>query len=312
MRAFVTGAGGFVGRHLVAALQSDGWNVLAAGGPADDGAALRVDLADEAALHAALERAKPDVVFHLAAQSFVPESLRAPHETYATNVLGTARLFAAMRAYAARAGAMPRLVFPSSAEVYGARDAASLPLLETLAPNPGNPYAASKAAAEAILLGEMHAFGGDVVIARAFNHIGPGQSESFAVAGFARGLARIAAGGDPVLLVGNLDAERDFLDVRDVVRAYTALAQRGQSGEIYNVCSGRAVAMRELLRGLITIAHTAVEVRADPERMRTSETPISFGANAKLVERTGWSPRIALAQSLRDIYEDARSTTRAR
>lgn len=302
MRAFVTGAGGFVGHHLMAALQADGWEV----------SALRVDLADDAGLRAALEGAAPDVVFHLAAQSFVPQSLSAPHETYVTNILGTARLFAAMRAYTASANAMPRLVFPSSAEIYGARDAASMPLLETLAPNPGNPYAASKTAAEAILLGEMRAFGGDVVIARAFNHIGPKQSESFAVAGFAHGLARIAAGADPVLLVGNLDAERDFLDVRDVVRAYLALAQHGQSGEIYNVCSGRAIAMREMLRELITIAHVAVEVRGDPTRMRPSETPISFGSNAKLVERTGWSPRIGLAQSLRDIYDDARSTTRAR
>ncbi|HEY9085672.1 MAG TPA: GDP-mannose 4,6-dehydratase [Candidatus Tyrphobacter sp.] len=312
MRALVTGAGGFVGRHLVAALHDDGWEVAAAGGPSDEEFSLCVDLADDASLADALERAEPDAVFHLAAQSFVPESLRNPQETYATNVLGTVRLFAEIRAYAARSGTMPRLLFTSSAEVYGARDPGELPLRESLAPQPRNPYAASKAAAEAILLGEMRALGGDVVIARAFNHIGPGQDERFAVAGFAAGLARIAAGGEPVLNVGDLGAERDVLDVRDVVLAYLALARRGEGGEIYNVCSGRAIAMRELLRKLIGIARVPVEVRNDSARMRPSEIAISFGSNAKLAERTGWSPRIRLAQSLRDIYEDARSKTRAR
>jgi GDP-4-dehydro-6-deoxy-D-mannose reductase len=309
-RALVTGAGGFVGRHLVEALRADGCEVLAAGGPTDGDVALRIDLADEASLRDALERARPDVVFHLAAQSFVPESLRDPQETYAANVLGTARLFAQVRAYAERAGATPRLFFTSSAEVYGAREPSELPLRESFAPQPRNPYAASKAAAEAILLGEMRALGGDVVIARAFNHIGPGQDPRFAVASFALGLAKIAAGGEPVLNVGDLGAERDMLDVRDVVRAYLALAQRGRSGEIYNVCSGRAIAMRELLRELIGIARVPVEVRTDPARMRPSEIAISFGSNEKLVEATGWSPRINLVQSLRDIYEDARNRAR--
>ena len=306
MRALVTGAGGFVGRHLTAELQGQGWDVTAAGGPADSTLALRIDLTDEDSLRDAVEGAEPDVVFHLAAQSFVPESLRAPQETYEVNVLGTARLFSALRAYAVGAGATPRLFFTSSAEIYGARGTSDLPLLESSSPQPRNPYAASKAAAEAVLLGEMYAFGGDVVIARAFNHIGPGQSERFAAPSFARGLAEIAAGGERVLEVGNLDAERDILDVRDVVRAYVALAQHGECGEVYNVCSGHAVAMRDLLRELILLAGVPVEVRTDPKRMRPSEVPVSIGSNAKLVERTGWSPRITLRESLRDIYDDAR------
>jgi GDP-4-dehydro-6-deoxy-D-mannose reductase len=181
-----------------------------------------------------------------------------------------------------------------------------LPLTEMSSPRPRNPYAASKAAAEAMLLGEAHAFGLNVIVTRAFNHIGPGQSDRFAVAAFASGLARIAAGGERVLLVGNLESERDFLDVRDVVRAYTELARSGRTWEIYNVCSGRAVAMRDVLRELVAIAHVPVEIRADPDRMRPSDTPISFGSNAKLVAATGWSPRITLVQSLRDIYADAR------
>lgn len=295
MRALVTGASGFVGPHLVAALSDAGWDAV----PCD------ADLGDAAGLRATIERARPDVVFHLAAQSFVPESLQAPERTYEVNVLGTARLFAAMRA-ASGGGRIPRLLFTSSAEVYGARDASEMPLVETLAPRPMNPYAASKAAAEAVLLGELHAFGGDVVIARAFNHIGPGQSDRFAIASFALGLARIAAGGPNVLEVGNLDAQRDVLDVRDVARAYVALATGGRSGEIYNVCRGAAISMRDLLGTLVAIARVPVEIRIDPSRLRPSDVPLSVGSNEKLVQTTGWAPRIAPADSLRDIYADAR------
>jgi GDP-4-dehydro-6-deoxy-D-mannose reductase len=304
MRALVTGAGGFVGRHLREALAKDGWDVFAAGGTADENVDARIDVRDRDAVRDVVAQAEADVVFHLAAQSFVPESLADPRETYETNVIGTATVAWAVRG---DKKARPRLFFVSSAEVYGTRDASELPLRESLAPKPANPYAASKAAAEAILLGEMRALGGDVVIARAFNHIGPGQSERFAIAGFALGLAKIAAGGPKVMPVGNLDAQRDFLDVRDVVQAYIALAKRGESGEIYNVCSGHAVAVRDMLGELIRIAHVPVEVRSDPERMRPAEVAVAYGANAKLVERTGWAPRYTIAQSLRDIYDDARN-----
>ncbi len=296
MRALVTGASGFVGQHLLEALTTDGWTAVPDA----------TDLADEDGLLAALERARPDVVFHLAALSFVPDSLHAPEETYAVNVMGTARLSSALRAYAGRHGGVPRVLFTSSAEVYGSRASAEMPLAETFELRPANPYAASKAAAEMLLLGEMRALGGDVIIARAFNQIGPGQSEKFAVASFAHGLAKIAAGASPLLEVGNLDAQRDVLDVRDTARAYVALARNGERGEVYNVCRGTAVTMRDLLGELIVIARVPVEVRADPAKMRPSDTPLSFGSNAKLLDRTGWAPRIKMTDSLRDIYEDAR------
>lgn len=296
MRALVTGASGFVGPHLLDALARDGWECVAAD----------VDLGSEDALRETIDAARPNVVFHLAARSSVVESLEEPDETYAVNAIGAARLARVARAHGERAGKAVRVLFTSSAEVYGARDPSEMPLLETLAPRPCNPYAASKAAAEALLLGEMRALGGDVVVARAFNHIGPGQSERFAVASFAQSLARIAAGDANVLYAGNLDAQRDVLDVRDVVRAYVALAVHGERGETYNVCRGSAVAMRDLLGRLIAIARVPVEVRIDPERLRPAEIPISFGSNVKLVERTGWQPRIALEESLRDIYDDAR------
>jgi GDP-4-dehydro-6-deoxy-D-mannose reductase len=301
MRALVTGASGFVGRYLVEALRRDGIEVFACGGPHDAGEEyFRIDLADQQSLAAALDAARPTVIFHLAAQAFVPESLASPIATYEINAIGTARLAQAVRAYDS---APPRIVFASSAEVYGVRDASDYPLHEDLDLRPANPYGASKAAAEAILLGEFRSFGTEVVISRAFNHIGPGQDERFVVASLAAQLARIAAGGPPQLFVGNLNSARDFLDVRDVVEAYVALARDGDRGEIYNICSGGAVTIRDVLRELIAIARVPVEVREDSTRMRSGEIPLSVGSSEKLRTRTAWTRRIPLIRSLREIYE---------
>jgi GDP-4-dehydro-6-deoxy-D-mannose reductase len=306
VRALVTGAKGFVGRYLVDALRAEDAEVLACGGPNDRGEHdCIIDIRDARTLQRAFEAFRPTLVFHLAAQTFVPEALRAPIDTYESNAMGTARLAHAARDYAADSPV--RIVFASSAEVYGARDPSEYPLRESLDLRPGNPYGASKAAAEAILLGEARSFGTDVVIARAFNHVGPGQREEFVVASLAAQLARIAAGGPPQLLVGNLNAARDFLDVRDVAAAYIALARGGERGEVYNVCSGRAVAIADVLRELIGIARVPVEVREDPRRVRSADIPLSVGAPEKLRARTGWMPRIPLPRSLRDIYEAARA-----
>lgn len=305
MRALVTGASGFVGRHLVEHLAANGHTVTAAGGPHDAEEMLPIGLRDIDSLHAALDLARPGAVFHLAAQAFVPRSIEDPAETYATNVAGTANLLQALREHRRRSGTNVRLIFVSSAEVYGAQPSRAMPLTETLAPNPVNPYAASKAAAEAIVLGEVRSLGVDAVITRAFNHIGPGQNERFAVPAFATQLAAIAAGGDPVMLVGNLEAKRDFLDVRDVVAAYAALAQHGKSGEIYNVCSGTAASMRDILSELIRIAHVPVEVREDPARMRPADVPLLYGSNAKIREATDWVPAIPLRATLQDVYQEA-------
>ncbi len=292
MRALVTGAGGFVGPYLVDALRQ--------GANAE---ACEVELGGVPELRAALDAFRPTVVFHLAAQTFVPDALRAPINTYEVNVMGTARLAEAVRTYAGEP--RPRIVFASSAEVYGARDSSEYPLRETLDLRPRNPYGASKAAAEAILMGEARSFETDVVIARGFNHIGPGQKEHFVVASLAAQLARIAAGGPPQLFVGNLDTARDFLDVRDVVAAYVELARHGERGEVYNVCSGSAVTIRDVLRELIAIARVAVEVREDPARVRSTDIPISVGSAEKLRAHTGWAPQTPLPRSLRDVYTAA-------
>ncbi len=189
---------------------------------------LPLDLADLSNLRAVVEIAQPELIFHLAAQAFVPDANRDPLGTYDTNALGTARLFEAARLPAVA----PRILVVSSGEVYGSRRASDYPLAETLAVSPATPYAASKAAAEAFALAACRTYGIPAIVARSFNHIGPGQDARFAVPSFARQLAAIAAGAEPVLHVGNLKALRDFLDVRDVVSAYISLAERGRSGDL--------------------------------------------------------------------------------
>lgn len=305
MRALVTGASGFVGQYLVNALRGEGCEVLQCGGPHDRFQLdYALDLGDVRSLRYAVETARPTVIFHLAAQTFVPNAMQTPMETYETNAMGTARLAQAVREYSGEP--RPRLFFTSSAEVYGSRTPSKYPLREKLDLRPSSPYGASKAAAEAILIAEARSFGLDVVIARAFNHIGPRQDERFVVASLAAQLARVAAGEAETLFVGNLQPARDFLDVRDVVAAYVALARDGESGEVYNVCSGAAIAIRDVLGELIRIARVPVEVREDPARMRKTDVPLSVGDPAKLRARTGWRPQIPLERSLRDIYEAAR------
>lgn len=308
MRVLVTGGNGFVGSHVVAALRARGDDVFSARRSPEGAGHLALDLSDAASVARVVERARAQIVFHLAAQAFVPEAIADPLATYETNVLGTARLLEALRALRDGGGPAPRVVVASSAEVYGPRPPEAGALDESLALRPANPYGASKAAAEALAQGTARTYGLDVVIARGFNQIGPGQDPRFVVPSFARQLAAIAQGGvEPVLHVGNLEARRDFLDVRDAVEAYLLLAERGERGEAYNVCSGRATPIREVLRLLIGRAGLPVEIRQDPARMRPSDNPLIVGNPAKLSARTGWTPRYGLEESLRAVYDDARA-----
>jgi GDP-4-dehydro-6-deoxy-D-mannose reductase len=311
MRVLVTGANGFVGRHLTRALRAAGHDVVAAGGPHETDPFVPLDLLRAGDVARVVAQAAPQAVVHLAGQAFVPVSLREPLATLELNALGTARLLEAVRDQQPAGAAPVRTLVVSSSEVYGVQRPDRMPLDESAQLLPANPYAASKVAAEACALAWHRAYGADVVVARPFNHIGPGQDERFAVSTFARQLAEIAAGGPPLMYVGNLTAERDFLDVRDVVAAYVALLENGRPGEVYNICSGKAVRLQEVLRQLITIARVPVEVREDPERMRPSDLPILVGDAAKLRAATGWTPQVALAATLRDTYADARERVAA-
>jgi GDP-4-dehydro-6-deoxy-D-mannose reductase len=306
MRILVTGANGFVGRHLCAVLTERGHTVVAAGRPQEGAGVVPLDLQDALNVRAVVDSARADAVAHLAAQAFVPQAIADPWTTHDVNAGGTLRLLEAIRAARDAGASDPRVLLVGSADVYGPQPDSAYPLAETTSLRPTNPYAASKVAAEAYGLAAAASYKLGVVAVRTFNHIGPGQDRRFAVASFAWQLARIAAGANPLLLVGNLEAERDFLDVRDVAAAYALVLEGGgEAGEVYNVASGWAVPMREVLRQLVTIARVGVEIRDDPARLRPADVPRLVGNASKLRRATGWEPTFSLAAALRAIYADA-------
>ena len=310
MRALITGADGFVGQGLVRELQDAGYEVhggsravrmpLRTLDPVRVSAMRwhRLDLSDVDSMRAAVNASRPDAIFHLAAQSNVPASIANPAETFEVNLLGTVRLLDACRQEAPDA----MLVVAGSADVYGMADQAEMPLREDAPLRPANPYAASKAAAEVSTLQYARSGWVRALVTRSFNHTGPGQSEAFAVPSFAKQVAAIRAGAQPpVLRVGNLGALRDFLDVRDVVSAYRLLAQAGSPCRVYNVCSGVAVSMREIVDRLIAIAGVDVSIEEDPARMRPSDTPRLVGDASALRQATGWAPTIPLERTMTDL-----------
>jgi GDP-4-dehydro-6-deoxy-D-mannose reductase len=312
MRALVTGADGFVGQWLIRSLLEAGDEV--AGATRGDHTRLTtlevdaatqvrwlsVELLEPETLAAAVKEARPDAVYHLAAQASVAQSLVDPTGTIETNVIGTANLLEACRAHAAGA----TVLVVGSAEIYGAVEPSALPLREDAPIRPNNPYAGSKAAAEALALQYAQSGWLRVLATRSFNHTGPGQSTAFAAAAFAKQFADIAAGKQaPLLRHGNLSAQRDFLDVRDVVIAYRLLAASGAPATAYNVCSGHAVSMREIVEQLGQLVDGPVELREDPQRMRPVDTPIVVGDPGLLHRDTGWQPAIPLLRTLTDLYE---------
>jgi GDP-4-dehydro-6-deoxy-D-mannose reductase len=294
MRVVVTGAGGFVGRHLVRELASRGADAIGVD-------RAEADVCDAGAVADLVARARPDAVVHLAAQSRAARSFADPAETLSVNVLGTLAVLEAVRRNAPHA----RLVVASSAEVYGAPPEGALPVAETAPLAPVNPYGASKVAQETVALQYHRAYGLDVVVARAFNAVGPGQSTDFALPSFASQLAAIARGEAPaVLRVGNLDAERDFVDVRDVARAYALLVERGAEPGTYNICTGVAVSIRQALDLLVAASGLDVRVEVDAARMRPADAPRLVGDPRRLASATGWRPELRLVRSLADLYAE--------
>ncbi len=246
------------------------------------------------------------MIYHLAALSNVGESWNDPSEVLRVNVLGTAAVLAAARAMPSS----PTVVVVSSAEVYGIVGPDDLPLTEQAPVAPATPYAASKAAAEQVALQACRGFGQRVMVVRPFNHIGPGQAPTFAVSALARRIVEARATGSRELSVGNLSARRDFTDVRDVVRAYRLLAERGAPGEIYNVCSGQDVAIADIAEQLRTLAGAELELVTDPDLLRPVDVPVLRGSRALLEQTTGWQPEIALDDTLQSVlgyWEDQRS-----
>lgn len=320
MRIGITGVAGFVGRHLIRALREAPGRELHGGDRLDPEAAGRdpelgphlasyrpVEVGDADALAAWVRETRPEAVIHLAAQASGHDALRDPAGTYRVNALGSLHLLEAVRAEAP--GAAVLLV--GSADVYGSGPPGER-LREDAPLRPQNPYAVSKAAADA--LGELYAgtYALRVVRTRTFSHTGPGQQPRFALASFADQLARMDAGLlPPEVRVGNLSGVRDYGDVRDVVRAYELLVARGEPGEVYNVCTGVGHSLDELLRRLIRLSGVRAEVIRDSERVRARDAGHLVGDPARLTARTGWRPSISIEQTLEDLYRDARDRVRA-
>ena len=316
MRVLITGATGFVGTHLASYLMQN-QDVEVFGASRDDNPALATlvpgmknvigDLCDEAFVREVLETSRPDVVYHLAGQASVAAAWKNPWETLEQNVLPQFNLFQSIIDLKLD----PCFVTITSAKVYGHATADMMPLTEAVPLNPENPYDLSKVTED--LMAQQYFFSHKlkVIRARPFNHIGPRQSPFFVTAAFARQIARIEAGlQEPVMKVGNLSPARDFSDVRDVVRAYALLAEKGQPGQAYNIGSGHAVPVQTVLNNLLSLSSAEIEIQTDPDLFRPVELPLSYGSIAKIREEIGWQPEIPLRQSLQDILAYWREDTR--
>ena len=313
MRIFVTGISGFAGVHLtelllgaghdVAGIAIEGWSPrlerVAAGRIARD-AVTAADLCDAGAVRAAIEQSRPDGIFHLAGITSVPQSNADPRAAYEVNLFGTLAVLDAVRSTVPKA----RAIVVTSAEVYGRVDTSEMPITETQPFRPLSPYGVSKAAADLAAQQAHLTHGLDVIRARPFNHTGPGQAPIFVCSEFARAVAAAEKGTGPsVLRVGNLDVERDFSDVRDVVRGYVALLERGRSGEAYNLASGRAGKIRAVLDHLLAESRTKMTVETDPAKVRPREAVRMEASIARAERDAGWRPEIPLEQTLDDLLE---------
>jgi GDP-4-dehydro-6-deoxy-D-mannose reductase len=305
----VTGAGGFAGSHLLELLAGDDVGIVAwhrpGGTPGTARPSVRweaVDLLDRGAVREAIARTRPSAVYHCAAAAHVGKAWDSTESTLAVNVLGTHHLCDALR----REDLLVQFLIPSSAMIYRASSDA---ITEDAPLVPPNPYGLSKLAQELLALRSIPD-GINVRVARSFNHIGPRQDPFFAAPGFARRIADIERGRwAPEISVGNLDAQRDLTDVRDTVRAYRLILERGVTGRPYNVCSGRAVTIRHLLDLLIARARCPVTVKVDPARYRPNDNPILLGDPSRLREELGWTPEIPLERTVDDLLEYWRGKT---
>lgn len=317
MNVLITGAGGFVGGHLVSYLRQHAPHYTLHGTIFNDGerrpallaacTLWSVDLRQPEAVREVVQAVQPDHIYHLAGQANVRYSFDAAWETLESNIRGTLNIFEAVR----QLRLTPRMLVVSSADVYGAARQDQLPLTEESAFNPSSPYSVSKIAQDMLALQYARAHRLHIIRMRPFNHIGPGQKTGFAAADWASQIAEIEAGRrEPIVWVGNLDTARDFTDVRDVVRAYALAIERGEMGEVFNVCTGHATPMRLILDTLTRLSTIPIRVEVDPSKFRPVEIHTLYGSNARLRERTGWEPVTPLEQTLQDVLAEWRAQVR--
>jgi GDP-4-dehydro-6-deoxy-D-mannose reductase len=308
MKTLITGCAGFAGSHLAEYLIGKGEEVIGLIAVNDGCANLKhikshlkvvsADLREFARVREVIESLRPQRIYHLAAFSSPADSFGDPVETYSVNFMGTLNLLSAWL----RAGMDSRFLLVSSAEVYGLVPKEILPLREEMEPCPVNPYAGSKAAAETLGLQFFRSYGLPIVRVRPFNHTGPRQSSRFVCSNFARQVAAIELGQrPPTIVAGNIDAARDFSDVRDIVRGYFDLLEHGAPGEVYQLCSGRSVSIKSILDMLIPFASKPVQVSVDKSSLRKHDAAEIWGDYSKAKLAVGWEPRHELANTLREL-----------
>ena len=320
MRVLVTGIDGFVGSHAAELLlrESNGAGstekielhgtiiteeVRNIAHLRDSITLHQVDVSDPRRVESLFQEVLPDRVLHIAGQAFVPAALKNPMETFQANLFGGLSILEAARKQRVATGKSPAVLIVSSGEVYGSVDPQSLPITEKASIQPNNPYASSKASVDLIAQQYAKHFDVNVIIVRPFNHAGPGQSPSFVVSDFARQFAEIASGRQkPVIHVGNISVRRDFTDVRDVVKAYWLLMERESDEIIFNVASGRAVEIKQLLELLKDVSGLEVEIVQEQQRIRGYDVPVVVASYDRLQQATGWTPEIPLRKTLHDVY----------
>lgn len=307
-KALITGITGFVGSHLAELLLDAGiWEVY---GTArwrskreniehlSDIKLVECELRDSVSVEKMIFQVQPDYIFHLAAQSFVPTSWNAPADTLSNNILGQLNILEAVR----RAGIQPRIMVACSSEEYGLVMPSETPITEDNPLRPLSPYGVSKVAQDLLGYQYFKSYGMQIVRTRAFNHTGPRRGHVFVCSDFARQIAEIEKGlRPPVIFTGNLNAQRDFTDVRDMVKGYLMALDYGEPGEVYQLCSGKALTISELLTILLSMTNVAIEIRQDPIRLRPSDVPILLGSYAKFNRQTGWKPLIPFEQTMADL-----------
>ncbi len=305
MISLVTGSEGFVGPYLVSLLKAEGYTVFRTDlrGPSEQKDFYTLDVTDREKVFKVIEETKPDYIFHLAGFSSVKASFDHPELCKQINVEGTRNVLDAIAETTPKA----KILVVSSAEVYGTPE--KLPITEEHPISAKTPYGESRLLQEALCRESSDKKGLQVVITRSFNHTGPGQQDIFVIPSFARQITQIEKGKQDSIKVGNLDAIRDFSDVRDVVKAYLLLIEKGVSGELYNVCSGKGHSIKSLLDKMIAISSANIKIEHDPVRMRKIYIPELIGDNTKLKEATGWKPEIMIEQTLIDTIEYWRNKT---
>jgi len=310
MKVLITGISGFVGSHLADLLLSKNDDIFGTiryrskmdniEGIKDRVNLCECDIKDAVAVRELLEKIRPDHIYHLAAQSYVKASWASPTETLMTNVMGALNLFEAIRV----AKINPKVLLAGSSEEYGLVKKDELPIRETNPLRPLSPYAVSKISQGFLGYQYFKSYGIQIIRTRAFNLTGPRRGDVFADSNFAKQIVMIERKKkEPVIEVGNLESYRDFIDVRDVVRAYRLAMDKCDLGEEYNIASGRAVRIKDVLDMLIKISGVEVKVRQDPQRIRPSDEPLIQGDNTKFREKTGWRPEIPMETSLKDLLD---------